>query len=141
MLTFTSKEKFAALFVSFIVLTGAVVTWIDERSRGFAPDFLSLEAVQSTGGEVEGDDGGYPSDSLSIGGYGTGSSHHSSTVNINDASPRTLQQLPGIGPALSRRIVEYRIQYGEFVVPEHIMAVKGIGEKTYERIKELITVD
>ena len=62
-------------------------------------------------------------------------------ININTASAELLKELPGIGDALAARIVEYREAHGPFAATEDIMAVKGIGEKTYGNIEEMITVE
>jgi comEA protein len=62
-------------------------------------------------------------------------------ININTASSEELQTLYRIGPALAGRIIEYRESYGNFETKEEIMEVKGIGEKTYERIKDFICVN
>jgi competence ComEA-like helix-hairpin-helix protein len=61
-------------------------------------------------------------------------------VNINQASAEELAQLKGIGPECAARIVEYREQHGPFVKAEDIMNVSGIGPKTFEENKDLITV-
>ncbi len=61
-------------------------------------------------------------------------------VNINTALAFELESLPGIGPALAQRIVEYRNANGPFLSTEDIVNVPGIGPGTYERIKDLITV-
>ncbi|SHG02779.1 comEA protein [Desulfacinum infernum DSM 9756] len=62
-------------------------------------------------------------------------------VNINTADAEQLQSLPGIGPAIAQRIVEYRTQNGPFKQKEDIQNVQGIGPKKYEAIKDLITVE
>lgn len=62
-------------------------------------------------------------------------------VNINTASAEQLAQLKGIGPALAQRIIEYREKNGPFENPEDLMKVKGIGQKTFESIKEAIVVE
>lgn len=61
-------------------------------------------------------------------------------VNINTADAQQLQALPGIGPAISERIVQYRQTHGPFKTKEDIKNVQGIGDKKFEAIKDLITV-
>jgi competence protein ComEA len=61
-------------------------------------------------------------------------------ININTASQAELESLPYIGPALAGRIIEYRETNGPFESIEEIIEVYGIGQKTFERIKDLITV-
>jgi comEA protein len=62
-------------------------------------------------------------------------------VNINSASLKELATLPRIGPVIARRIIDYRNQNGGFTKKEDIMEVRGIGEKTYESLKGLISVE
>ncbi|MBC8386463.1 MAG: ComEA family DNA-binding protein, partial [Actinobacteria bacterium] len=66
------------------------------------------------------------------------SSSLSGKININTANSTILQSLPGIGPVLSERIIEYRNQNGLFGVIDDIMNVSGIAEKKFEGIKDLI---
>ncbi|MGB9553591.1 MAG: helix-hairpin-helix domain-containing protein, partial [bacterium] len=61
-------------------------------------------------------------------------------ININTASASELESLPGIGPVLAQRIVDYRTQKGGFKSIEEIKEVSGIGDKKFEAIKDLITV-
>ena len=62
-------------------------------------------------------------------------------ININKASAGELTTLKRVGPKISKRIVEYRENYGPFVIPEDIMKVKGIGPKTFKLNKDRITVE
>lgn len=62
-------------------------------------------------------------------------------ININTADASTLQALTGIGPAISARIVEYRLEYGEFRDIEELTDVSGIGPVTMERVRPFITVN
>lgn len=64
----------------------------------------------------------------------------SDLVNINTASLEELDTLPGIGPTIAQRIIEYREAIGPFMTIEDIVNVSGIGQATYEDIKDLITV-
>ena len=61
-------------------------------------------------------------------------------ININTATAEELGTLPGIGPTLAERIIAYREQFGAFQSEDCIMDVQGIGEKTYEDLRDLITV-
>ena len=56
-------------------------------------------------------------------------------TNINTASEADLQRLPGIGPALAGRIVEHRRVHGPFRHPDRLVDVRGIGEKTMEKLR------
>ena len=62
-------------------------------------------------------------------------------ININTASESELQQLPRIGPVLARSIIEYREEKGYFRNIEDIKNVSGIGDKTFEGLKDLISVE
>ncbi|MCL5057627.1 MAG: ComEA family DNA-binding protein [Actinobacteria bacterium] len=62
-------------------------------------------------------------------------------VNINRAGVRELESLPGLGPALAERVINYRENKGFFTSEEEIKNVPGIGEKKYDQIKGRITVN
>lgn len=61
-------------------------------------------------------------------------------ININTADTIQLQTLTGIGPALAERIITYREQNGQFMSIEDIKNVSGIGEKTFEKFRDQITI-
>ncbi|MFI3174018.1 MAG: helix-hairpin-helix domain-containing protein [Bacillota bacterium] len=62
-------------------------------------------------------------------------------VDVNTASQAVLEVLPGVGPAIGERIIEYREEHGDFTSVEELTNVKGIGEKTLENMREFIIVD
>ena len=62
-------------------------------------------------------------------------------ININTAPVEELVKLNGIGSQYATRIVQYREEQGPFATPEDITKVKGIGIKTFEANKDLITVE
>ncbi len=74
--------------------------------------------------------------------YGDGSSgsFSSGKIPINTATEKELETIPGIGPVLASRIVEYRREHGPFASYEDLLNVKGIGEKILEKIKPYIEV-
>lgn len=61
-------------------------------------------------------------------------------ININTADEKELQNIKGVGPALAGRIIEYRENNGAFKSIEEIKKVRGIGEKTFEKMRDSITV-
>lgn len=62
-------------------------------------------------------------------------------LNLNTATARELEALPGIGPSLARKIVEFREKKGGFKRVEELLAVPGISEKRWRVLKDLIYVD
>jgi competence protein ComEA len=61
-------------------------------------------------------------------------------VNLNTATVAQFEKLPGIGASTAQRIVEYRQKNGNFKKVEELMNVRGIGEKSFLKIKSMITV-
>ena len=70
----------------------------------------------------------------------TSSTSTNNSININKATETELDTLPGIGPSLASKIIEYREQNGKFSSIEDIKNVSGIGESKYESIKDFICV-
>lgn len=61
-------------------------------------------------------------------------------LDLNTASKEELQSLPRVGPVLAQRIVDYRAQIGAFGEIEELKKVKGIGDKTFEKIKPYVSL-
>ncbi len=77
---------------------------------------------------------------LSVSGAWAQSNAPKAKININTATQAELETLPRIGPKVAQRVIDYRNQNGSFKKVEDIMKVKGIGEKIFAEIKDLITV-
>jgi competence protein ComEA len=65
----------------------------------------------------------------------------SGLININTAGVGELTELPQIGPVIAQRIIAYRQEQGPFQKPEDLTQVAGIGEKTFQKLQSLITVN
>jgi competence protein ComEA len=61
-------------------------------------------------------------------------------ININTATAEELDSLPGIGPTIAQNIIDYRTANGNFARIEDIMNVSGIGQATFDEIRDLITI-
>ena len=62
-------------------------------------------------------------------------------LNINTASAEELETLSGIGPQMAQRIIQYRKEHGNFTSVDALTEVKGLGEKTLEKLKPFVAVE
>lgn len=68
------------------------------------------------------------------------STQGNSLVNLNTATDIELQSLPGVGPSKAKSIIEYREKNGGFKSIDEIKNIKGIGESSFEKLKDKITI-
>jgi len=61
-------------------------------------------------------------------------------LNLNTATVEQLERLPGVGPTLARRIVEFREKKGPFKRVEELLAVRGVSEKKWKVLQQYLTV-
>jgi len=61
-------------------------------------------------------------------------------INLNSATSTDLELLPGVGPVLAKRIIDFRKAHGGFLTVEGLLEVKGIGTKTFKEISQYVTV-
>ncbi len=115
---------------------GARVRDAVEAAGGFAPGAdqaaLNLAAQLEDGIQLQAAWLESPADS--------GAPRQDSLIDINTAAREALEALPGIGPTIAGRIIEYRETHGPFEKISDIALVSGIGPSTYQQIKDLITV-
>ena len=90
--------------------------------------------IISTNGET------IDSNGANTGNESTSTSKEGAKVNINTATQNELDGLPGIGPALAQRIIDFREENGNFKSIEDIQNVKGIGDSKFDEIKDKIVV-
>jgi competence protein ComEA len=62
-------------------------------------------------------------------------------LNLNTATVKQLEALPGVGPTLAKRIVEFRTKKGGFKRVEELLAIPGISEKKWKALREHLTVE
>lgn len=115
--------------INLIEKAGGIKETADESAINFAERVTDemVVYVPSKGEEVEAS-------------VGQGSHSKSDKINLNKATQSELETLPGIGPAKAKAIIEYREANGSFESIEGIMSISGFGEKTFEKLKDHITV-
>lgn len=64
-----------------------------------------------------------------------------SQININESTKEQLAQLPNIGEKTAENIIEHREKYGRFRKPEHLLLVRGISDRKFREIKNLIRTE
>ena len=109
------------LFVPQVTLTTVVETDLSSAARAAVPSA--------------------PGDASQPEGYEPEPVGQAAPVNLNTADAEELATLPGIGPATAQKIIAYRESVGAFQSTEELMQVDGIGEKTFQKLKELVTVE
>ena len=150
-----SPKKEISVYVSGQVKTPAVVTFEDDEN------LKVVDAVNAAGGLTEFADTEFInlSEKLSDGQHihiptkeislqektaQTPDKNKNSSgglININTADETELQKIRGVGPAIAQRIIDFREQNGNFKSIDEIKKVRGIGEKTFEKLKDSITVE
>ncbi len=118
MISLTDKERLTLTWLGVLALIGfGVNIWLQQRppitvTAGPTPPYAQWEAKLK----------------------------EARLVDLNQATAEELERLPEVGPSLATRIVEYRQRHGRFRMPEELQQVPGIGPKTYEALKDYITV-
>jgi competence protein ComEA len=67
-----------------------------------------------------------------------GYSGNNNCININTADSAKIESLPGIGPALTQRIIAFRMHGRRFAGPQDLLEIKGIGSAKLEKIRQLV---
>ncbi len=129
MIDFTPQESRILIFLVAALLLGSAVSLYRHRRPGITTELSvnsphGADRSQASDSSVPGEPGVPPP-----------------RVNINTATRQELQTLPGIGPQLAQRIIAYRQEHGSFRTAHAITEVRGIGEKTFLKLKDSIIVE
>jgi competence protein ComEA len=132
MLFFSRKEIAVLLFLisSFVVGTGV---WIFRDCWAPLPELSPEEREQP--------DGFYRLGNKSQSGKDSIPDVDPAIVFLNRAGQEELERLPGIGPVMAKRILEFRSRKGRFESIEELLQVRGIGKKTLIRLKPHINLE
>lgn len=141
----TSKADISKVNLVYVLQDGMKVNIPSENDLKNNPDF---EYITMSSGDLKNDEnlsGSNTSNSddsseLSSNSSSQENSSKNSIVNINTATQTELETLPGIGPSIALKIINYRKENGKFSKIEDIKNVSGIGDSKFESIKKFITV-
>lgn len=142
MFQLTARERKVIIGLALVILSGAAVKYFkatsprpvyaDSRNApGALKNKTGIGAVPQ--GNVAGNTAKSPNDAAA----GVESPF---PVNVNIATQLELETIPGIGPALARRIIEYRSAHTNFSSLDDLTKIKGIGKKKLEKIKSYISL-
>ena len=133
------KEQIAALVLCGTLCVGAVASYLRNRYPGPAEEFGVVKgAVKPPGEAASSDSMPKPSTGKDATVVASPDTAPGSVIDINRATPEALERLPRIGPAVARRIVDDRTRNGPFKRVDDLKRVKGIGEKTLEKIRPFV---
>jgi len=119
----------------FIILSGSgILIWDKVRSKNATKENDQIVALQKQNDTLRAQLSSTPQVA------GVSTENQSDKININTADIGGLDKLPGIGPAKASDIITYRESHGGFKSIEEINNVKGIGDATFEKMKDMITI-
>lgn len=132
--SFTPQETKAIIFLIIILLIGSGVTLYKKYHPDFAPELLLKENRNTEKKVLEPAKSSNVPENISL-------KITDKKINLNTATLRELDSLPGIGEELGKRILAYRESKGNFSSIEELKKINGIGQKTFEKLKNLVTVE
>jgi len=126
---FTPQEIKAVIFLLVTLIIGGGITLYKRNHPDFAPELILDTAERKDSNLIQ--KIAYPSKKPEI----------KDKININEATAKELELLPGIGPVLARRILSLRASKGGFKKVEDLLEVNGIGSKKLQKLKEWVVLE
>ncbi|PLS01217.1 helix-hairpin-helix domain-containing protein [Neobacillus cucumis] len=124
--------------IDVIEHAGGLTDQADQTQVNFAQHVEDEMVIYIPGKGEEGSN--LPLPTGGSGAVSSGTGQNMGKININNADEQELQNLPGIGPAKAAAIIEFRTTSGPFKTIEDLKNISGIGDKTFEKLKDLIVV-
>lgn len=143
MLNLTRQERLVIQFLALFFVIGAAIHLYQEqriRSEGINIDSSSVEAVEFRK-EAARVDSIYFEAAATTETTIEGSPENGRPINLNTATRSELMTLPRVGSVTADRIITYRESHGGFNNIDELLHIKGIGDKTLERIREEVTIE
>lgn len=143
MIGLTPDEKKVIIFLLASLALGTSVLLYKRAHPTFAPGLteaireLPRPAADTTAGSLE----AASQDDSAARPPRTAKPLFTGKVDINTANQQSLERLPNIGPAMAKRIIEYRTSVGKFTTVEQLARVKGIGPKRLSQLKDHVLVE
>ena len=137
---FTKENQSVIIFVIFTTLVGsgvALVKYLRPDLFMGKPDYVANEQKKCEDNAIKTPE---RSRAKEIDANTISANSNRNLIDLNKATIEELQQLPHIGPVMAKRIIEYRKRYHRFTCIEQIMEVRGIGKKTFEKLKDKVIV-
>jgi competence ComEA-like helix-hairpin-helix protein len=136
----TPDEKRVIIFFVIVLALGNAVLLYKKWHPSFAPELKYMQNDLPKEVAV-GENTATTRGPITPGSVNNLKKSFSGKIDINAAGQRDLEKLPSIGPAMAKRIIDYRQSTGGFRKPEDLMNVKGIGSKKYNKLREHVFVD
>lgn len=139
----TAKADVSKVNFVYVLEDGMKVNVPNSNDLKNNPDFEYITMSSGDGANDASTSGGLGVDSSSSNssfGFSSSSASNYGVVNINTATQTELETLPGIGPSLALKIINYRKENGKFSSIEEIKNVSGIGDSKFESLKGFITI-
>lgn len=138
MLGFTKNEQ-RVLWFLFVGFFSGLIIWTYQKKFQPLPEIMNPPPKIRT--ESQATIQSYQKTTGDFIRVGSDTSKNQDFININTASLTELIVIPGIGPVMAERIIEYREKNGDFQSKDALLNIKGIGPKTLEKLNQYIIID
>lgn len=126
-----NKEKTVLYFLIISIIIGSAISLYKRQNERKNLNHIKLEIDEISGPEITPEYSDIKAEK----------ERNQYPVNINQATMKELEALPGIGPVLAQRIINERDRVGKFSSQEDLLKVKGIGPKILRKIKDKIIIE